>query len=92
MDLNTLFIYGMLNDQLSSKLKLVEFGFNMNMILHTLPHVHEAPYPRKWKVRVHYGLSNQQMGIKYSNLQGEGSNTGPSAKPNSDAMLNNILS
>ena len=39
-----------------------------------------------------YGLSNRQMGIKYSNLQGKGLDPGLPAKPSSDTMLNDQLS
>ena len=54
--------------------------------------MHVTPYQRMSRVRVLYEVSNQQIGIKYLNLQGDGLNRGPLAKTNSDTMLKDQLS
>ena len=88
---DSIWLNKLLNDQLSLKLKLVGFGFNMNIMLQHPPS-RATPYPHvesQTNQIVLHGLSNKQMGIK---LQREGSNSGPPAKPSSDTMLNDQLS
>ena len=82
--------YLMLNDQLSQKLKLVGFGFNMNIMLQHPPSRAYGPIP------VHVESQSPLWTFfkinKWGNSQGEGSNPGPPAKPSSDTMLNDQLS
>ena len=82
----------MLNDQLSSKLKLIRFKFNMNsmpltssLMCNPISTRGESNKPN----RVLYGLSNEKMEKK---LQRAGSNLRPLTKSSSDTVINDQLS